>query len=212
MMKKRMLGMFVALTMFMMQAGAFASSYVTYSVRGGKAVLSYTENPGECVTVPETFENAEIEGIGVNAFAGDIKLKSISLPETVDFIEWGAFENCENLTEINIPENITMIEDMTFSNCRKLSEVKLPAKLTAVGVKAFAGTALKEIAIPEATQAIDIKAFEDCTQLEKVTLPAGLVYIGEDVFGGCENITVECVKGTYAERYLLENNINHIAR
>ena len=212
MMKKRMCGIALVMVVLIMQLSAFASSYATYSVSGGKAVLSDTDNLGEYVTVPETFEGAVIEGIGANSFEGDVNLKSVTLPESVAFIEWGAFENCENLTNVNIPEKVEMIEDMTFSGCKSLAEIKLPAKLMDVGVKSFAGTALKEVVIPEETQAIDIKAFENCDQLEKVTLPAGLVYIGEGAFDGCKNVTVECVKGTYAENYLKANNVSYIAR
>lgn len=212
MMKKRMIGIALAMVVLLVQISAFASSYATYSVHNGKAVLSDTDNLGECVTIPEIFEGAVIEGIGANSFEGDTQLKSVRLPETVGFIEWGAFENCANLVEINIPEKVTMIEDMTFNGCRSLAEVKLPEKLTAIGVKAFAKTALKAIVIPEGTKAIDIKAFENCAKLETVVLPADIEYIGEGAFDGCKNVTVECVKGTYAEAYLKANGIPYTAK
>ncbi len=212
MMKKRMLAIVLVMVVLLIQISAFASSYATYSVHNGKAVLSDTDNLGECVTVPEIFENAVVEGIGANSFEGDTQLKSVRLPETVEFIEWGAFENCANLTEINIPKKVIMIQDMTFNGCRSLAEVKLPEKLTVIGVKAFADTALKAVVIPEGTKAIDIKAFENCAELETVVLPAGIEYIGEDAFEGCGKVTVECVKGTYAESYLKSNCVPYTAK
>lgn len=209
--KKRMLGAALMLMVFMTQMSAFASSYATYAVRDEKAVLSATDNLGAYVVVPEYFEGIEVVGIGTDAFKQDVKLKSIRLPQTVSFIEWGAFEGCENLVDVNIPENVAVIEDMTFSDCKNLKMVKLPKGLQEIGVKAFSNTGLNEIRISENVKAIGIKAFENCKNLETVNLSENIVYIGEEAFKGCEKLTVKCKKGTYAEEYLKANKISYVA-
>ena len=105
-------------------------------------------------------------------------MKGIEIPETVSYIEWGAFEGCDNLTDINIPQNVMKIEDMTFADCTSLENIKLPEKLQEIGVKAFSNTDLKEIVIPDGTKAIDIKKhLKNCKNLKTVVLPKSVEYI-----------------------------------
>ncbi len=74
-----------------------------------------------------------VEGIGADAFKNNKELKGIEIPETVSsYIEWGAFEGCDNLTDINIPQNVMKIEDMTFADCTS-ENIKLPEKLQEIG-------------------------------------------------------------------------------
>lgn len=209
-MMKKLLGVFIAFSIAATQIPVFAS-YSTYAVREGGAVLTGTDVREKDANVPASLEGVAVEGIGANAFGNNTVLETISLPESVSYIEWGAFEGCIGLHDINIPDKVTVIEDMTFSGCVNLADVSLPEGLAAVGVKAFADTAIKEIVIPEGTKAIDIKAFENCKELVKVTLPESVSYIGEGAFDGCENLTVICKKGTYAESYLKSKGILYIA-
>lgn len=210
-MKKKMLAVALMLTVVMTQICAFASSYATYTVHNEKAVLRSVDNLGEYAVIPKELEGVTIEGIGAEAFGNNKEVKSIAIPETVSYIEWGAFEGCENLTDINIPGNVMKIEDMTFADCIVLKQIKLPGKLQEIGVKAFSNTDLKEIVIPDGAKAIDIKAFENCRNLENVVLPESIEYIADGAFDGCENVNVQCVKGTYAEDYLKVNKISYVA-
>lgn len=210
MMKKRMLGTALMLMVIMTQLSAFASSYATYLVRDNKAVLSATDKLGAYVVIPKTFEKHEVTGIGTDAFKQDAELKSITLPETISFIEWGAFEDCENLTNINIPQNVKTIEDMTFAQCKSLKTIKLPDGLIEIGVRAFYGSGLEEIVIPKNVKHIDVNAFGNCKKLKTVVLTENVEHIGEGAFNGCENITIKCTKGTYAEEYLIANGISYV--
>lgn len=208
--RKIMSGTALMLIVLMTCICAFASSYTTYIVRDGKAVLTASENMGEYIDVPGVFEDTVVSGIGTEAFKGS-ELKGIKLSENISYIEWGAFEDCRNLEGIDIPDNVTMIEDMTFSGCTSLKTVAFPKNLQFIGVKAFSNTDLEEIVIPADVKAIDIKAFENCSNLVYAEIPEGVEYIADTAFEGCNRLTVKCVKGTYAEKYMIENNISYVA-
>lgn len=209
--KKRMSATALMLVILITNICAFASSYTTYIVRDGEAVLTESGNMGEYVEIPEEFEGVKISGIGTDAFKDNKDLKEIKLPETISFTEWGAFEGCVNLEGIEIPDTVTMIEDMTFYNCTSLKAVNLPENLQVIGVKAFSNTDLREIVIPANVKAIDIKAFENCKNLTYVHIPDSVEYIAEGAFEDCDKVTVICTKDSYTERYMIENNIPYIA-
>ncbi|MBR0089920.1 MAG: leucine-rich repeat domain-containing protein [Clostridia bacterium] len=209
MMKKAFIGAIIIPAMFAVQLSAFAS-YMTYAVRGNDAALVKAEMPDSSIDVAEEFRGIKITGLGVDLFRGNDALESVDLPETISYIEWGAFEDCKNLLEIALPDKITMIEDMTFNCCATLKKATLPKELKSIGVKAFAGTALSEVVIPEGTEAIDIAAFENCAMLKRVVIPESVIYIGEDAFSGCNLLTVECKKGSAAEEYLRTNGVPYV--
>ena len=84
--------------------------------------LSYTEQPWS--NYKEEIYKVElrngITGIGANAFSG-LNISSINIPESVNYINNVAFENCTNLTEITIPDN-TLIGVSAFQDCTNLKK------------------------------------------------------------------------------------------
>ena len=59
--------------------------------------------------------------VSPGAFEGCTHLKIITIPdESIKFIGFSAFENCQNLELINIPQSVETIEPNAFSGCKKL--------------------------------------------------------------------------------------------
>lgn len=151
---------------------------------------------------------AGTETIRANAFTGSKKLKEISIPDTVNYIDGYAFAYCEELERIEIPNEKCEVWSMAFSGCRKLEYVQLPRKLEAIYKEVFKDcAALKEIDIPDSVTLIDEGAFLNCVSLESLTIPAGVTEIGYNAFEGCEKLTVLVNPGSYAETYCKENNV-----
>jgi len=69
---------------------------------------------------------SSITTIGVGAFGGCRKIVSISLPESLIYIESFAFRDCINLVSIILPESLTTIGSAAFSNCSNLVSITLP--------------------------------------------------------------------------------------
>lgn len=63
-----------------------------------------------------------INRIGMNAFRNCTSLKSISIPETVEFIGNQAFRGCSALERINIPKSVKAIYPLAFADCTSLEQ------------------------------------------------------------------------------------------
>lgn len=83
--------------------------------------------------VPES-----VKSIGVCAFVG-ADLSSLTLPQDLTSIGWGAFEACRNLTSVTIPDSVTNIGFAVFRACSSLTSVTIPWRMTKVEEQAFNG-------------------------------------------------------------------------
>ena len=62
---------------------------------------------------------------------------SYAIPDGVEFIDYRAFEDCENLTRITFPDSVTYIGGYAFNNCLGLTDIILPDGVTYIGYSAF---------------------------------------------------------------------------
>jgi hypothetical protein len=75
----------------------------------------------EAVTIPETFNGKKVIMIGDWAFAGNMKLKNVTIPKTIKTIYGNAFAGCGNLESIVIPKTVERIDGLVFAVCEKLT-------------------------------------------------------------------------------------------
>ena len=124
------------------------------------------------------------------AFSGCSNLKSITIPDSVTSIDWGAFSNCSSLTSVTIPDSVTSIEDGAFSGCSSLTSVTIPDSVTTIGGYAFSGCrSLTSVTIPDSVTTIEYDAFSGCSSLTSITIPNSVTKIGSSAFGGCSSLT-----------------------
>ncbi len=92
----------------------------------------------------DTGKNILAAYIGNNIF--------ITIPNTVKFINFFAFENCSNLISVIIPDSVSNIDQWAFKNCSSLFSVTIPNSVTEIGLEAFGNCeSLQQIIIPEGT-------------------------------------------------------------
>lgn len=156
----------------------------------------YLGSKSENVIVPEG-----VKIIRSGAFAQS-KIKSISLPSTLEKIEKDAFNTCKNLKEITIPASCKEIGTGAFCGCINLQKVEFlgdTIKLYTTtgkgehiepdeqGAQFLGCKALKEIALPSCDTIPD-QLFYMCAKLVKVTFGEGTRKIGHDVFYECNKL------------------------
>ena len=102
-----------------------------------------------------------LRNIGSNAFENDVKIESISLPDSLINLGSSSFKDCTSLKTIDFNQaEVTGIRPYTFENCINLEDFKLPETISAIYEGAFKGTRkLQQVIIPENVTQINAEAF-----------------------------------------------------
>ena len=113
----------------------------TVSVTSGNAKYSGdVAIPSSVVYLGNTYS---VTSIGSWAFAFCDELTSVTIPNSVTFIDMDAFQEC-SLTSITIPNSVTDIRFEAFRNC-SLTSVTIPSSVSSIGYGAFFGCDLTTI-------------------------------------------------------------------
>lgn len=125
-------------------------------------------------------------------------LTDFSIPNNVNSIRCGIFEDCSALTSITIPNSVTTIEMNAFQNCSALNSISIQESVTSIGDYAFYQCiSLTSIAIPNSVTSIGWSLFEGCRSLTSFTIPNTITRIGHYAFNNCEFLDdVTCLATT----------------
>lgn len=120
--------------------------------------------------------------IASEAFEGR-DIRSITMPDSVRYINSSAFENCSKLEKVYLSENLQSIENSVFSKCSALTEVKIPPEVKSIGNNAFANcTNLQTVEVNEKVETIGLTAFKNTEKLKELYLPESLAECDEKAF------------------------------
>ena len=116
-------------------------------------------------------------------------IKSVTLPDTLECIEHGAFDGTE-LTEVDIPDSVKMMSRYSF-NISLAEEVDgvmyIDNWVVGLSNELWDANSL-DIVIRDDTVGICDSAFDNCKAIENVKIPASLRFIGERAFENCDNL------------------------
>lgn len=110
-------------------------------------------------------------------------ITSVTIPEGVKYINYGAFQQCTSLKNIKLPNSLVRINASTFKECTSLSALSLGEGLKTIDSEVFKGcVSLKTVALPSKLETLEYEAFADCSNLENVTFPNTLTTADEAAF------------------------------
>ncbi|WP_405352958.1 leucine-rich repeat protein, partial [Ruminococcus sp.] len=118
----------------------------------------------------------------------DTTIKSITLPNSIKYIDSGAFA-CMSAS-INLDEltNLEYIGYGAFA-MSTISELVIPSSVTAIGENAFAYSPyLSKVTMSSGITEIGKAAFYNCTNLTSINLPSTVKTVGEGAFQNCSNL------------------------
>ena len=172
------------------------------------------------IRIPDTHNGLLVMGIWAWAFQDLEWLTRVVIPDSVEWIEGQAFDNCPNLEKLEIPDSVTAMADLPVRNCPKavetvdgvtyvdkwlihcdqsVTEVNIRPDTVGIAAFAFSGgldggfEGLTSIVIPDSVKYLGDNAFEKCLGLKSVTLSDGIRTIPWRAFYWCtslENITI----------------------
>ena len=92
-------------------------------------VSGFTSNRTD-VVIPSTIKGYTVNTINGMAFKDCLKLKRITIPDTVKYLGRYAFENCISLEFVDLGKGIEEISEGTFKNCQSLKSFTVPEQIT----------------------------------------------------------------------------------
>lgn len=129
-----------------------------------------------CTEIPDS-----VSSIGKSAFWGT-KLKTITIPGSVETIAESAFFKCEDLETVIIQDGVKFIGKAAFEECTNLKTVKLPETLIKIKREAFFHCDnLNSIKLPDSIERLEDIFFN----LTSPNIPKSIKKIGMFVFCNC---------------------------
>ena len=149
-----------------------------------------------------------VTGIGAWAFENSVQLTTITIPESVTYIEESAFYNCSSLTSLTIPNKVHSIYDDAFWGCSKLATIIIPKSVTSIGKGVFQRCdALESIVVEEGNPRYDSR--NNCNAIiwdkslvagcKNTIIPDGISSIWTNAFMYCNGLsTIDIPEGVTA--------------
>ena len=161
--------------------------------------------------------------LGNDAFAFCNSLQRISIPDSLTEMDTNPFTYCRSLKEIEIsPEHpVFAVISRVLFNTQNSTLICYPAGLTKrayqlpegiekIGEFAFYNCGeLQTLYLPEGLTEIGDNAFDYCMNLRKIRFPKSLTLIGNNAFGHCDRCSFLVPKGSFAEEYCEEHELNY---
>jgi len=168
------------------KSGDFKYEFVADNSIGIKSYTGSAEN----LVIPSEIDGYPVTYIMVCAFYQCTSLKTVTIPNSVVFIDCNAFTDCTSLTSITLPEGLTEISDAAFEGCSSLTNIIIPDSVTNIGESAFSDcSSLESVTLPKHITSLKNFTFDGCTSLTNIIIPDGVTSIGFAAFFGCRSLT-----------------------
>ncbi len=152
------------------------------------------------ITIPSQVDGFTVTSIGSYAFLVT-DVESVTLPNTIKYLDRSSFFNATHLKSLNIPENVTDIGWGALSNCTSLEGLHISKNVIAIGEGAFSDCpVLKSISVDKDNTRYDsrdncnaiIETATNTLLVGTTTIPSGVEIIGRGAFEGTniETITI----------------------
>ncbi len=175
---------------------------------GDITVYKYIGNESTLV-IPDTIDGKRVVAIAEKAFSSNKTLISLTLPETVKEIGYGAFGNtniekitfpksmthidkcafvfCQKLSSLTLPEGIEAVEECTFRYCESLKSISIPSTVKVIGTQAFGYSGLEDVSFKGVPEIIGKVAFTN-TKIKEISIPTGVKEIQDSAFAGASRL------------------------
>ena len=124
--------------------------------------------------------------------ANALKSRIVILPEHIQIIKSGSFQNNLIIESVDCPSSLKEIENAAFNGCKNLFSIKIHEGLENIGIDAFKNCQnLSDIELPSSLKNISESAFENCIAIKQIHIPDSLTVLTRRVFSGTSIISVD---------------------
>ena len=185
----------------MIQAATQEDLTFTLNTEGNGYIVSECKDSiTGTLSIPATYNEKPVVGIGRDAFLDCTKLTRVTIPTSVKTIGWYAFSGCTGLTSITIPDSVTTIDWFAFSGCTGLTSVTIGNGVACIDAAAFSGcNNLASVTLGKGVTSIGWSAFKGCSKLSTINIPGAVTSIDRYAFYGCDSLSSVTFCGTQEE-------------
>lgn len=174
----------------------YTEGYYTYTVTEGEAAITAVgRRISGAVTIPSKLGGYPVTVIREYAFWNCPSLTSVTIPDGVTAIGYGAFEDCTSLETVQFNASNCVLMGAVyfipvFKGCSALTTAIIGGQVQTVPSYLFYDcTSLTSVIISDGVTGIELCAFWNCTSLTSVTLPDSMTIIGGNAFENCTSLT-----------------------
>ena len=114
-----------------------------------------------------------------------LKHRTVGIGKTSSYNSNGGnfvFSNCNNIVSVTLPNTINFIGYGAFKACKNLKSINWPSKDFRLGDYAFTSCGIESVTIPKTAISIGDYVFSSCDKLTSVTIEDGAVTLGSRTF------------------------------
>ena len=188
--------------------------YDTSDIDGENYMISTYSGTTDDVIIPDKYRDKQVVEIGDHAFSNTrAQIKKVQLGSHVQVIEEHAFSSNADLKDVVLNEGLKYIEKFAFLNSGLTGTMVIPDSVETIGTSAFGLTKIENVEFGKNIKNIAGGAFSGNTNLKRAIFNnMDVKFEDETVFGECPNLTIVAPKGSTAEKYAKDNNINYEER
>jgi len=161
----------------------------TYTTNAGAIIITGYSGSGGAAVIPSAITGLPVTGVAAAAFAGNLSLTSLIIPDSVLSLGNAAFSGCANLMSVTLGNGLTNIPDGAFFSCTSLASIIIPNNVRTIGQAAFDTCSnLRTVILGNSVGNVGGSAFGSCVNLTNVSLGRSLTNFGGMVFYGCSRL------------------------
>ncbi len=158
--------------------GTMSGGDITWSLSGDKRTLTINADDAcpsgspwsyyaDCISTV-VMNGTGIDELSEDLFADHTSLTSITIPNSVKRICYGAFNHCTSLRSLTIPYGVEIIENEAFRHCEALTSITIPKSVTEIYTAFNYCTGLTSISLPNSLDSLSRGAFDGCSNLRDI--------------------------------------------
>ncbi|MCR4600884.1 MAG: leucine-rich repeat domain-containing protein [Clostridia bacterium] len=127
---------------------------------GALAVAGYAGDDAE-ILIPEKHNGLPVSAVADGAFAENMTLTAVTVPDSVIRIGEEAFRDCGNLERVRLSGSLTDLPASAFRGCVQLASVNIPDAMSEVRPDTFRDCPLRRLEIGSSLRRLDPKPFHN---------------------------------------------------